>query len=83
VGKPVPPKPIVLDRFHFKEDVEGYLTEKKDHLYLFDVESKKLSKLIGPQPDKDKPMDERYEESTGCLVAGWDADCVCQQPERS
>ena len=62
-GKPVPPKPIVLDRFHFKEDVEGYLTEKKDHLYLFDVESKKLSKLIGPQPDKDHPLDERYEES--------------------
>jgi dipeptidyl aminopeptidase/acylaminoacyl peptidase len=62
-GKPVPPKPIVLDRFHFKEDVEGYLTEKKDHLYLFDVESKKLSKLIGPQPEKDKPIDERYEES--------------------
>jgi dipeptidyl aminopeptidase/acylaminoacyl peptidase len=62
-GKPVPPKPIVLDRFHFKQDVEGYLTEKKDHLYFFDVESKKLSKLIGPQPDKDHPLDERYEES--------------------
>ncbi|MBB5058389.1 dipeptidyl aminopeptidase/acylaminoacyl peptidase [Granulicella aggregans] len=62
-GKPVPPKPIVLDRFHFKQDVEGYLTEKKDHLYLFDVESKKLSKLIGTQPDKDHPLDEKYEES--------------------
>lgn len=62
-GKPVPPKPIVLDRFHFKEDVAGYLTEKKEHLYLFDVESKKLSKLLGPTPEKDKPVDEKYEES--------------------
>jgi dipeptidyl aminopeptidase/acylaminoacyl peptidase len=69
-AKPVPPKPIVLDRFHFKEDVEGYLTEKKDHLYLFDVESKKLSKLIGPMPEKDKPIDEKYEESQ----AAWSPD---------
>ena len=34
------------DRFHFKEDVEGYLTEKKPHLYLFEIETKKLSKLM-------------------------------------
>jgi dipeptidyl aminopeptidase/acylaminoacyl peptidase len=44
-GKPKPPKPIVIDRFHFKEDREGYLTEKEPHLYLFDVAAKKLSKL--------------------------------------
>jgi dipeptidyl aminopeptidase/acylaminoacyl peptidase len=62
-AKAAPPKPIVIDRFHFKEDVEGYLTDKKDHLYLFDVETKKLSKLIGPAPEKDKPIDEKYEES--------------------
>jgi dipeptidyl aminopeptidase/acylaminoacyl peptidase len=48
-GKPKPPKPIVIDRFHFKEDREGYLTEKEEHLFLFDVESKKLTKLTnGP-----------------------------------
>lgn len=69
-AKAVPPKPIVLDRFHFKEDVEGYLTEKKDHLYLFEVESKKLSKLVGPLPEKDKPIDERYEEAQ----AEWSPD---------
>ena len=38
-GKPTPPKPVVMERFHFKEDVEGYLTAKKDHLYLFDLAS--------------------------------------------
>jgi dipeptidyl aminopeptidase/acylaminoacyl peptidase len=48
-AKPAPPKPIVIDRFHFKEDVVGFLTDKRPHLYLFDVETKKLSKLTnGP-----------------------------------
>ncbi len=44
-GKPVPPKPIVLDRYHFKQDVEGYLTDKRDHLFLFDIATSKLTKL--------------------------------------
>ena len=48
-AKPKPPKPIVMDRFHFKQDIEGYLTDKEPHLYLFDVGSKKLTKLTsGP-----------------------------------
>jgi dipeptidyl aminopeptidase/acylaminoacyl peptidase len=44
-AKPAPPKPIVIDRYHFKQDVEGYLTDKYDHLYLFDVATSKLAKL--------------------------------------
>ena len=44
-GKPKPPKPIVLDRYHFKQDVQGYLSDKQPHLFLFDIASKKLSKL--------------------------------------
>ena len=48
-GKPTPPKPIVLDRFHFKQDVQGFLSDKEAHLYLFDVATKKLTKLTsGP-----------------------------------
>lgn len=40
------PKPIVIDRYHFKQDLEGYLTASSlQHLYLFDVESKKLEAL--------------------------------------
>ncbi len=74
-AKPANPKPIVIDRFHFKEDVEGYLTEKKSHLYLFEIEGKKLSKLVGPAPEKDKAsgadkIDERYEEAQ----AEWSPD---------
>ncbi|MGA2361371.1 MAG: S9 family peptidase [Candidatus Aminicenantales bacterium] len=42
------PKPIVIDRYRFKRDIEGYLTASSlDHLYLFEVESKKLEALTG------------------------------------
>jgi dipeptidyl aminopeptidase/acylaminoacyl peptidase len=48
-AKPKPPKPIVMDRYHFKQDVEGYLTDKQPHLFLFEVATKKLTKLTnGP-----------------------------------
>jgi dipeptidyl aminopeptidase/acylaminoacyl peptidase len=42
------PKPIVIDRYLFKRDVEGYLTaSSRNHLYLFEVESKKIEALTG------------------------------------
>ena len=44
-GKPKPPKPIVLDRYHFKQDVEGYVTDKHEHLFFFDIATKKLTRL--------------------------------------
>jgi dipeptidyl aminopeptidase/acylaminoacyl peptidase len=45
-GSPKAPKPIVISRFHFKEDVEGYLTAaSRTQLYLFDVKTKKLDAL--------------------------------------
>ena len=48
-GKPKPPQPIVIDRFHFKQDREGYLSDKYPHLFLFELATKKLSKLTsGP-----------------------------------
>lgn len=40
------PKPIVIDRYQFKADVEGYLTgNRRDLLYLYDIHSGKLDKL--------------------------------------
>ena len=39
------PKPIVIDRYHFKEDIEGYLTSKRQHLYVYDIASGKLDQL--------------------------------------
>jgi dipeptidyl aminopeptidase/acylaminoacyl peptidase len=39
------PKVIVIDRYKFKQDVQGYLTQAAARLYLFDVESKKAEAL--------------------------------------
>jgi dipeptidyl aminopeptidase/acylaminoacyl peptidase len=54
-GSSKAPKPIVLDRYHFKHDVDGYLTAaSRSHLFLFDLESKKLETLT---------TDKEYEDS--------------------
>ena len=39
------PKPIVVNRFKFKQDGEGYISEKYTHLYLFDVATQKMDTL--------------------------------------
>lgn len=40
------PKPIVIDRYHFKQDREGYLhNDDWDWLYLYDIATKKVQKL--------------------------------------
>ena len=46
-GKPpAPPKPIVIDRYHFKQDVQGYLRDDAfNELYLWDLSTKKAEKL--------------------------------------
>ena len=49
------PKPIVLDRYKFKQDVEGYLTKKPVHLYLYDISTKKLDTLTQGNYDENSP----------------------------
>ena len=46
-GKPpAPPKPVVIDRYHFKQDIQGYLADNAwDALYLYDLATKKAEKL--------------------------------------
>jgi dipeptidyl aminopeptidase/acylaminoacyl peptidase len=46
-GKPpAPEKPIVIDRYHFKQDVEGYIrNDAWDALYVYDLGTKKAEKL--------------------------------------
>jgi dipeptidyl aminopeptidase/acylaminoacyl peptidase len=39
------PKPIVLDRYHFKSDAGGYLDTTRTHLYLFDLDTRKAELL--------------------------------------
>ncbi len=48
-------KPIVIDRYHFKEDIEGYLGPRRSHLYLFDVDSHKAELLTPGEHDEDNP----------------------------
>jgi dipeptidyl aminopeptidase/acylaminoacyl peptidase len=38
-------RPIVIDRFQFKEDETGYLDARRDHLYLFDVGTRRAEIL--------------------------------------
>ena len=40
-GPPKTPKPIVVDRYHFKSDGDGFLRGERTHLYLFDIAAKK------------------------------------------
>jgi len=39
------PKPIVIDRYRFKQDIEGYLGDRYERLYLFDLETRTESLL--------------------------------------
>lgn len=54
-GKPAKPLPIVIDRYHFKEDIEGYLRDDEHQaLYLNNLATGKVEKLT-----TDKGVDER------------------------
>jgi dipeptidyl aminopeptidase/acylaminoacyl peptidase len=46
-GKPpAATKPFVIDRYHFKQDIQGYLRDDAfDSLYLYDLAKKKAEKL--------------------------------------
>jgi dipeptidyl aminopeptidase/acylaminoacyl peptidase len=52
-----PPKPIVIDSMHFKQDKDGYLgTGHNRHLYLVDVDTKAIQPLTNaPELNEDLP----------------------------
>ena len=39
------PKPIVIDRYHFKQDGQDFLGDERQHLYLLDIKSRKTKQL--------------------------------------
>jgi dipeptidyl aminopeptidase/acylaminoacyl peptidase len=47
--------PIVIDRYHFKQDREGYLGSLHMHLSLFDVEARKMEVLTSGRYDERNP----------------------------
>lgn len=56
-GKPShdTPKPIVIDRYQFKRDVVGYLGNRYERLYLFDLNSKTATVLTEGPYDSTEP----------------------------
>lgn len=49
------PKPLVIDRYHFKQDRVGYLDRRRDHLYLVEVPSGKAEQLTNGDYDDSSP----------------------------
>ena len=54
-AKPKTPPPFVIDRLQFKQDTVGYLDRRRDHLYVFDVSSKKLTQITSGDFDDSQP----------------------------
>lgn len=55
-ARPKAPKPIVIDRYRFKQDGQGYLLSgRHSYIYLFDIESKKLERLTSSKWDESGP----------------------------
>ncbi|MEO8499340.1 MAG: S9 family peptidase [Vicinamibacteria bacterium] len=55
-GKPRVPKPIVIDRYKYKQDGQGYLLSgRHSYVYLFDIATKKLERLTSGTADEAAP----------------------------
>ena len=50
--EPKTPAPVKIDRYHFKQDVDGYLQHLHKHLYLFNIRTKKLDTLTRGNTDE-------------------------------
>src|SRR5215207_1161597 len=50
------PKPIVIDRYRFKQDGQGYLLAgRRTYIYIFDIATKKLERLTKSKWDESSP----------------------------
>lgn len=56
-AKNKPPKPYVITKYKFKQDVSGYQhDDRRSHLYLFDVKEKKLDTLTKGDFNESNPQ---------------------------
>ena len=54
--RPKAPKPIVIDRYKYKQDGQGYiLSGRHSYLYLFEIAAKKLDRLTASKWDESGP----------------------------
>ncbi len=49
------PAPMVIDRYQFKRDYDGYLKNERDHLFLFNTKSRKTEQITMGQRDHSFP----------------------------
>ncbi len=49
-------KPYVLDRYHFKADIKGYLEKGSTHLYVYDLAVKRIDTLTTGLYDETSPV---------------------------
>jgi dipeptidyl aminopeptidase/acylaminoacyl peptidase len=55
-GRGKAPKPIVIDRYKYKQDGQGYLLSgRHTYIYLFDIATKKLDRLTSAKADEAGP----------------------------
>jgi len=51
------PKPIVIDRYRYKQDGQGYLLSgRHTYVYIFDIATKKLERLTKSKWDESSPV---------------------------
>ncbi len=53
--EPKQPDPIEINRYYFKEDYVGWVTDLRQHLYLFDVAGRKATQLTSGANDEYLP----------------------------
>jgi dipeptidyl aminopeptidase/acylaminoacyl peptidase len=49
------PPPIVIDRYRFKSDKEGYLDRRRKHLYVIDIATKAVTQITSGDFDDRQP----------------------------
>ena len=55
-AKKMTTKLIVVDRYQFKQDIEGYITDRRSHLYVFDIATGKIDTLTRGSFDEARPV---------------------------
>ncbi len=53
--EPKTPRPWVIDRLQFKQDIVGYLDRRRTHLYLVDLAAKSLTQVTSGDYDDSEP----------------------------